>query len=127
MARLNKSKVVFRHDLHVALWDWLANNPDADLNAWPGWNGKRDVKYHNFACDAAHKMGIAMLEREHPNKCLVCPLHFIGGPCLEPRSWQSAWFKCKGKRETRIKIAQMMRDTPISEAWSGLVREACDE
>ena len=124
---MDKQRIVFRHDLHIALWNWLSQNPAKNKENWPGWKGMGKVRYHSFACDAAHKMGVAMLGRDHPNPCMICPLHFIGGTCLLPRSWQHAWYGSRGNSETRIKIAKMMRDTPLSTAWGGLVMEDCHE
>jgi len=49
-------RVIFHHDLHIEMWDWLAKNPDCEKYEWPEW-GKVITKYGDvdnlcFACQA---------------------------------------------------------------------------
>lgn len=59
---------------HHALWDWLANNPGYEKDAWPGWehadsfagqyNGE-EISFYCFMCAWNDK---------HANGCSSCAL-----------------------------------------------------
>ncbi len=102
---MDKQRIVFRHDLHIALWNWLSQNPAKNKENWPRWKGMGKVRYHSFACDAAHKMGVAMLGRDHPNPCMTASPLFS-------YSWQSSITKppqAVDKGVSRIILAIFIR------------------
>lgn len=59
------------HKAHVALWTWIAENPDKPKDAWPRWHlyerSGRRVAQHCFACEATNLYpGVSA--------CHMCPL-----------------------------------------------------
>jgi hypothetical protein len=59
------------HAAHIALWDWLANHPEARKTNWTGW-GRYDAKVYRscFACVYAKR-----LRRDNElEPCRCCPI-----------------------------------------------------
>lgn len=54
---------------HVALWDWLANNPGKDKYDWPGWEEGSSIHAGAFA-------GQSIL-----NHCFLCEWYRRHGGC----------------------------------------------
>jgi len=104
---------VFNHTAHVALWDWLSNNPDKQKCHWPGWksnDGDHDCVIEDcFACDYDP----------------ICPTGYFtedGCPLIWPQKsscWNGSTLYHRYLEAklilTKKKIAAQIRDLPIRE------------
>jgi len=68
--KLSKAKTI---ELHRELWDWLAQNPDADKADWPGWSDYPQIPSLCFLCNY-----------DKQGRCSVCPVQFKVPPELSP-------------------------------------------
>lgn len=83
---------VFNRTLHKELWKWLAMNPGADKNEWPGWDeygidGKSF--YWCFACYCAEHTVKDLFNV----KCSDCPLEW--GSRQHGRKQRCYWDECE--------------------------------
>lgn len=85
------------HELHIGLWDWLAENPDKTKAEWPRWPMHQEVIEYNrcfacFDCDL---------------NC--CTLQWGDGRrCVDDRSLYWAYEAAHGKE--RADLAKQIRD-----------------
>jgi hypothetical protein len=88
---------------HYALWNWLANNPKADKNKWPGFKtilkyNNKTIRSHCFACESC------LNKKEDKCDCFnKCP---IRDECSNDFP---NWIYAENKRE-RWEFALKMRD-----------------
>ena len=105
------SERIFDHAAHMALWNWLSNNPEEDKINWPGWkhNGGVYSKVANycFACEYA----------KHANRieCDECPVIWPkeNKDCEEDiyNDWRSAIVR--GSYQVASLLAEEIRDLPV--------------
>lgn len=121
----------FDHANHVALWDWLVDNPECGKGNWPGWqrNGGTipDIEEDAdcFACQAGHRC-ITCEEATLCGSCekeCDCPLQWstegetaMGLACMADSSLYTAWFD-ESDIFLRRKYARQIRDLPLAEGW----------
>lgn len=111
---------------HVALWDWLANNPGKDKDDWPGWQDTsssvravfdgEEIENYCFMCAWYSKTGggcrACAITRNHG---LVCHSDIAD----DPACWGlfAQWCKAMGDYgdepdyEEACKIAALIRDS----------------
>jgi hypothetical protein len=86
---------------HIALWQWLYDNPERSKGSWPGWevNGGEHGACHNdcFACELCWS---------NHESCEKCPLSFR---CHDDGSPYKEW-DAASTRRTRKKYAAIIRD-----------------
>jgi len=99
---------VFNHSAHIALWDWLANNPFCSKEDWPGWKQSNDIAKNCFACEFTWDSDFMF--------CNLCPLVWPSesAKCLGDNSlfeeWEGTGFDEEGGRSY---LASIIRDIPV--------------
>jgi hypothetical protein len=93
---------------HIALWDWLYENPGEEKDDWPewAWNGGQysGVFDDCFACEMAKDKN----DRVTIGRCTYCPLQIMS--CRSgPESAYESWYNAEDA-ETRKKYAAVIRD-----------------
>ena len=111
-----KSCIMFDHQAHVDMWDWLSKNPDKQKLDWPGW---KDIPvkpmYSCMACGFAAR--ISPTGSIYPNRCKYCPLEWPdGGLCADTteQALHDRWFETENLEE-RAELAARIRDLPLRE------------
>ena len=102
----NDRAVVFDHEAHFALWDWLVNNPGKDKDDWPGWKNYAEAdipRNHCFACGACKCV------------CKNCPMEWADeSNCIDETS-NNVFYLWHHEHEPgeRVRLAKVIRDMPL--------------
>ena len=98
------------HEIHLALWNWLIENPLEAKCKWPGWEL---VRYHSSnhcsACDIAEFWALT----SSIIKCKYCPIKIWrrahGTGCLHSDSVYQEWHDSRSVVR-RTETATILRD-----------------
>lgn len=112
--KLNKAKAI---ELHRELWDWLAKNPSADKEDWPGWDDYPQIDSLCFLCVYDKQ------EKGNKRSCSACPVRFNILPDMPPgivpyclgglfSKWANAASKTSEEAD-RALLAAVIRDLPV--------------
>jgi len=93
---------------HIAMWEWLYQNPEKSKRHWPGWRhngGEFSAGNYCFACISAG------LDEYAEPRCNNCPLYqgVMCGCRQHTESAYACWERATDP-ETRKKYAGMIRD-----------------
>lgn len=120
---MSKKEPIFRHDLHIDLWDWLAKNPSKRKNDAPEYLHGESVN-NCHACDYNYYTDGGDLI------CNACPFRnqwggmYDGVHCRDRggpyNQWDDSfdWGKVSTKTLVmRSKLARQIRDLPLRKDW----------
>jgi len=121
---MNKT-IIFDHDAHIRLWDWLSKNPSKDKSDWKEWedNGGdlRSMQADCFACEAANNYKKAAHPQDYSSlfhPCDCCPFGNFENYCLGGLfvDWAMSYNPAKRKL-----LAETIRDLPITNGWEPIL------
>lgn len=96
--------------LHRELWGWLAENPEAEKEDWPGW--KKDYGFdigeqdYCFCCAYVEQKNVV-------SPCRYCPLKW-GKDGVYCSVYVVPWERTHRLAE-RSRLASLIRDLPVKE------------
>lgn len=109
---------VFNHTAHVALWDWLSENPDKQEKEWPewAWNGG---EYYDAPTPFNNKCFCCMYVDYLNESCNACPLVWPHDrKCGESNDYGIGLFDewhSEADPQRRSELAAQIRDLPVRE------------
>ena len=109
------------HEIHLALWNWLIENPLEAKNKWPGWEL---VLYHSSVCCSACDFASFQSRKNPAYMCDHCPIKVWrrpmdeGGRCYNRHSIFGEWgdsreVACRREAATIIRDLEWIRTKEI--------------
>lgn len=93
-------------EIHVELWDWLAETGCEDKLLWPGWGTYGDMRNSCPCCEYSQ------------GNCKICPMKDFWETCLLIESDFYLWNKADSKEE-RKKYARRIAEGARTELAKG--------
>ena len=120
------NRPAFNHSAHKALWSWLADNPDASKEDWPGWEGVEDTPAQLcYACQYTHDLRSweIFTQRGKPIPdldfsvvdCARCPLIWGDSKKFKPScmSFYADWLSACLPAGARAIAARRIAEAPV--------------
>ena len=112
-----------KHELHIALWDWLAKNPGNHKSKWPEWefNGGSVAKVPHlcFCCklpDKNSKEYYLLSAKEMKTLCDTCNIKEWGGTAIYCDDYSSYYENWRAARDCNSDIEDIYTEIFVRNA-----------
>ena len=121
--KLSKIKdIVFRHDLHYKMWDWLSKHPKKYktdfLKLYPEYD-ELSGPFNCFACAYADEVGEKL--KSHYISCKFCPLETKNDKSSDCcKGLYNKWVGAQSDKNYKdsAKYARKIRDLPLNKMFN---------